>query len=292
MYAALVMKRQRSQLLELARLYHVPLLFLKAAWAEPVLYAGCALRQGNDIDVLVTPGDFPRWVAVMKHAGYRRVVPPRHPWTHHRASAWVLQPIDAGLPIDVHRSPVPGHWFDLDTALLMERARWYPSSDGSVPSLSPEDQVLFAAANSATEGFANQPRHVADVGRLHQRFPICWRTVGIRAQEANLEAALFWLGKALDSQGYPTPLLQMQLSPTAHAALVLAEHLGQGQPRHPTLWSTQQLLARTLVSRKPGALLSFLKHYITSRVLDHAVLSARALTRGIRSLQVQRGADG
>src|SRR4051794_38876039 len=69
---SLVTKTARKILDEIGAEVGTPVVYLKAAWADPVLYGGRGERMGTDIDVLVRAPCFEAFAAALVGRGYRR----------------------------------------------------------------------------------------------------------------------------------------------------------------------------------------------------------------------------
>src|SRR2546430_12838012 len=73
---SLVIKAQRRLLDQIGQKVATPVVYLKAAWADPVLYGGTGQREGSDIDVLVRPPAFFAFARALEGLGFRRYVVP------------------------------------------------------------------------------------------------------------------------------------------------------------------------------------------------------------------------
>src|SRR3954464_3559034 len=145
---SLVIKAQRTLLDGIGRAVGTPVLYLKAAWADPVLYGGQGQRTGSDVDVLVRPGAFFPFARALEENGFRRYVTPwmraTFRWGY---KAWTYEGLPRWMTVDLHRRIAEAPWFDLPPQGCIDRAVAYDSVDGPILSLSPEDQVLYAAAH-------------------------------------------------------------------------------------------------------------------------------------------------
>src|SRR5437867_772946 len=111
---SLVIQAERKLLDEVGQAVGTPVVYLKAAWADPVLYGGRGQRVGSDIDVLVRPASFLAFARALEERGFRRYVAP---WL--RASfrwgykAWTYEGLPRWMTVDLHRGIAERPWFDL-----------------------------------------------------------------------------------------------------------------------------------------------------------------------------------
>jgi hypothetical protein len=180
---------------------------LKAAWADPVLYGGRGERTGADLDILVLPSRFEAFAAQLLARGRRRhAILSRTYERYFGHKEWsFFDPRHRVLPVDLHRELADPIWFALPADELLARATAYPSPDGEILSLSPEDQLLYAAVHYANHLYRIEGQHLEDCRRLLERFPITWSTVGERARRAHLELALTVVLAALQARGVAVP---------------------------------------------------------------------------------------
>jgi hypothetical protein len=205
---SMVIEEQRRLLDEIGHAVGTPVVYLKAAWADPVLYGGRGERVGSDVDVLVRPAAFAAVGHALEARGFRRSSVPwsraSNRWGH---KAWVYQGPPPGLGIDLHRGLADPHWFDLPPDECLDRAVAYDGAAGPVLSLGPEDQILYAAVHYANHRFGIDQRHIADVARLVAARPIDWEAVDERARRYGLRLPLALLLEALHARGAPVPVV-------------------------------------------------------------------------------------
>jgi hypothetical protein len=258
---SMLIKCQRADLDEIGRQSGTPVVYLKAAWADPVLYGGRGERTGTDVDVLVAPARFPLYAARLMERGFRRLRGGRGE-TMGRYYGWkewtFVSPTVTALTVDLHRAVSEPIWFDLPAEDLMARARPYPSVDGDILSLSPEDQILYAALHHANHLYVLGGHHLEDCRRLVAAYPIDWPAVEARAASAHLGLALAILLTLMEDAGMDLPrralgpwrqvrmrLVQRWITPDA-CARRLTGGLGSNL--------FDYLVVRPLLSDRPGAL--------------------------------------
>ncbi len=189
-FQSLMMKALREQLGALSGDLRVPVVFIKGAFSEPVLYGGLGERFVSDVDVLVPAEELSRVAGALRQINYERVIYPQHRFSNDRAKEWTLNPVDGrGLTIDLHRG-LANAPFSLDPATLIARSRYYDSVDGPILSLEPTDQVLYTAVHYANHGFALDGRHLEDTRRLVARFPVDWARANRDARRGGFAFAL------------------------------------------------------------------------------------------------------
>lgn len=184
-----------------------PVVYLKAAWADPVLYGGQGRRTGVDVDVLIDPGRFESFGRELEERGFERY---RHPSpaleSYFRDKEWTFLPPRPGEPsVDLHCALGDPYWFALPTETLLARATTYDGAHGPILSLAPEDQILYAAVHYANHLYAIDGRHLEDVARLIAIQPIDWGDVVARARAARMRLPLLLLLEALRVGGADVP---------------------------------------------------------------------------------------
>jgi len=265
----------RAKLSALGQALGTPVVFLKGAWAEPVLYGNRGLRSGCDLDILVQPECFAAFAQALVAKGYRRWEFPTHPVTWEQAREWAFSGPPGHLDVDLHRELLTPPWYRLPTAALLMRAQFYQVQGGpSVLSLAPEDQVLFCAGHYASHCYQLPNKHLEDLVRLCQVRSIDWQRARARAQEAGLSVALAFLEAALARREVKGMLPPVQASlGVAWRQRLLAMMVQPGvagftrSRRLPRPWDA--LVVNTLASSKSTALPKFLGDYLRLRALDH-----------------------
>ncbi|HXU80370.1 MAG TPA: nucleotidyltransferase family protein [Polyangia bacterium] len=285
---SLVIKAQRQLLDGIGRAVGTKVVYLKAAWADPVLYGGTGQRAGSDLDVLVRPAAFFAFARALEGEGFRRYV---QPWL--RATfrlgykAWTFEGQPRWMTVDLHRAIAEAPWFELDPDACVDRATVYDSVDGPILSLCPEDQVLYAAAHYGQHRFTIDHRHLDDVERLLAGRAVAWPVVLERARPAGLSVPLRLLMESLRARGAGVPsapeaaLLRWRLG-YAHRWVATAPAL---ERRLPPSRIVDNVLRMPLLSGRPAALPRFVASYLSLRALDvvaevyHRALDADAALR-------------
>jgi hypothetical protein len=188
-----------QQLDDIGRQVGTPVVYLKAAWADPVLYGGVGRRAGVDVDLLVHPDRFESFAHALEQRGFQRY---RHPSraleSYFRDKEWTFLPARPGEPsVDLHCALGDPYWFRLPTEALLVRATTYDGVHGPILSLAPEDQILYAAVHYANHLYAIDGRHLEDVARLIGVRAIDWQEVLARARAARMRLPLLLLLEAL-----------------------------------------------------------------------------------------------
>lgn len=269
-----VMPRQRRWLTELGASLGTPVVFVKAAWSDAVLYGGRGERAGSDLDALVRPAAFDAMVAALTARGFRPFVPASHAVTvreHGRALAFGAT--GPWCAIDLHRGLSEPPWFTLDVARAIDRAALYTTDAGeTILSLRPEDQVLFAALHHAHSHYALDGRHTEDIARMLRRFDVDWRAVHQGAREARMTLVLDVFVDHLRARGVDAPVAPWASAPAHRARRALvARWLDAGETlrARPARHRVEELLWRwTLLSDRPTALPRFALRHVTLRARD------------------------
>jgi hypothetical protein len=271
---SLVIKAQRQLLDELGKKVTTPVVYLKAAWADPVLYGGTGQRWGSDIDVLVRPSAFFAFARALEGAGFRRYVAP---WLRatfrYSYKAWTFEGLPRWMTVDLHRAIAEAPWFDLPPDPCIDRAVTWDSVDGPILSLGPEDQVLYAAAHYGQHRFTIDQRHLDDVERLCKVRAPAWEVVIDRAAPLGLSVPLFLLMESLRARGVQVP------PPPASWRLAYAHRWvsPQLERRLPPSRFVDNAVRMPLLSGRPAALPRFVAGYLSMRALDVAAEVANRL---------------
>jgi hypothetical protein len=281
---SLVIKAQRRLLDDIGQKVSTPVVYLKAAWADPVLYGGTGQRWGSDIDVLVRPAAFLAFARALEAEGFRRYVAPWMRATFRLGyKAWTFEGLPRWMTVDLHRRIAEAPWFDLPPHGCIDRAVAYDSVDGPILSLSPEDQVLYAAAHYGQHRFTIDHRHLDDIERLLRSRAIDWSLAQDRAGPAGLAVPLALLLDSLRARGVEVPAppedlaLRWRLA-YAHRWVATAPAL---ERRLPPSRFVDNALRMPLLSGRPAALPRFVAGYLSMRALDVAAEVATRLTARI-----------
>jgi hypothetical protein len=274
---SLVIKAQRRLLDDIGQRLATPVVYLKAAWADPVLYGGTGQRWGSDIDVLVRPSTFFAFARELERLGFRRYVAPWLRVTFRLGyKAWTFEGLPRWMTVDLHRAIAEAPWFDLPPDGCLDRAIPYDSVDGPILSLAPEDQVLYAAAHYGQHRFTIDGRHLDDMERLLKRHAVDWPLVLERARPGGLSVPIFLLMESLRARGaqVPAPPGDWRLD-YAHRWVAAGPDL---ERRLPLSRVVDNAVRMPLLSGRPLALPRFAASYLGFRVLDVAAELATRLT--------------
>lgn len=277
---SLAIRRQRALLDEVAAEVGAKIAYLKAAWADPVLYGGRGERTGIDVDVLIDPIRFEAFAAVLERRGFSRQRHPRHPVSAYEGKDWTFDAPKGFVPVDLHRALAVPPWFDLSAEGPLDRSLAYDSIDGPIVSLCPEDQVVFLAAHCATHVFDLDERHLGDIVRLLATRSVDWSVVAERAAAAYLRGPLYLCAHALAARGVSVP--RSILKPTGLAAVrarVLERFISvPGLEKKAVLPRQAELVVLLpLLSNRTSALPRFFVRYARHRGRDWVAIARDAL---------------
>ena len=165
----------------------IPMIVLKGAALEELIYPAPALRHSGDVDVLLHEADLARGVAAFVDLGWRQFDDPILPSPLH------LPPIvhPTGLPIELHRRlQIP--YYTLPYDALWARSRPASVAGVEVRVLSPADNLLHILAH-AMHGYGEPIlRWVPDAWFIIARSPeLDWSTFLSTAASARLGLPLY-----------------------------------------------------------------------------------------------------
>lgn len=269
---SMLVKAQRDELDEIGRRVGTPVVYLKAAWADPVLYGGRGERVGCDIDVLVRAAALDAFAAELEHRGFSpNLTAADSGYFRAHGKELPLRAPPGRLHVDVHRHLSERPFFEFDPAGCLARAIPYDSGDGQILSLCPEDQVLYAASHYATHHLAWDGRHLEDTVRLLAARRVDWPTIERRATQSFLGLVLVFLVEALRARGTAVPTLAVEGSPLRKARRLALERwfdaggaLGRGRRRGGA--RRERLLFLPLLSDRVTALPRHLMRRASARV--------------------------
>ena len=198
---SLAVKRQREMLDAIGVRAGTKVVYLKAAWADPVLCGGRGERFGTDIDVLIAPTSFEAFGRELEALGFRRDAL----LAHHAQRGSPFRAPRGLIDVDLHHALGQRPWFPLDDAGLLERAHPWESVDGPIMGLCAEDQVVHAVTHHAGDRFTLDDRHTTDIVRLLGRQSVAWDRVRATCAEAKLEIALHVFAGMLRKRGAAAP---------------------------------------------------------------------------------------
>ena len=262
-----MVKRQRGLLDAIGSRVGTKVVYLKAAWADPVLYGGRGERWGNDLDVLVEPSAFEPFARELEAMGFRR----EPLLSHHALRGSPFRAPHHLVDVDLHHALGQRPWFPLDDAALLRRAHAWDSVDGPIMGLCAEDQVVHAVTHHAGDRFTLDDRHTTDVLRLLRSHDVDWGSVCRTCSEAHLEVALHVVAGMLRRRGADVP--DTPLTPSQRLRLKALEGLFKvgGQRR---FWTTSRtanirlelLFLLPLLSTRRTALARFVAGAMRARV--------------------------
>ncbi len=198
---SLLVKRQRTLLDDIGARRGTPVVYLKAAWADPVLYGGRGERSGCDIDVLISAKAYDAFAAELLAAGFRKQ-PTLGLLT---TKGETFRGPTGHLDVDLHRGLAQPPWFRTPDAAMLMRARPFDSPDGPIVGLSPTDQIVHLVAHSANSRFDLADRHLNDGLRVLDRFDIDWDAIMAACRDGFLEVALHIVTRLLVDHGARVP---------------------------------------------------------------------------------------
>jgi hypothetical protein len=207
----------------------VPAVALKGPALAVRLYGDLALRPCRDLDLLLRPADVPRAVRLLADRGYAPEPPALTPAQQRafvRSQCHVALGRGDGDIVELHWDLAPPAFpAPLHPERLRTRLDTVTLGGSRVPTLAPDDLLLFLCAHGAKHGW-RRLAWLCDVGRFlaaHQELD--WPALAARAQTAGAERllllALLLAAELLDAP-VPAPLLARGRSSRPVRALAAA----------------------------------------------------------------------
>ncbi len=202
---SVVARAQRREIASIAEKAGVRAIFLKAAWADEILYGGEGARHGADIDVFCPGAAFRKLAVALQQAGYERKIVKGYRATSDLGDKeWSFAAAHGGLPLDLHRA-LSEHYRSC-TLPFARRAKTYSTADGdAICSLDEEDQILFCAIHHVNHGFDLDGRHLNDIAELVRAREIDWQAVKKRSRQHGLQVPMALMFESLEGRGARVP---------------------------------------------------------------------------------------
>ena len=212
---SLKVKRQRAVLDAIGARLGAPVVYLKAAWADPVLYGGRGERWGGDIDILVPAAAREPFARALADEGFRGDVM----LEHHVQRGWQFRH-DKQIGVDLHLGITEQPWFPLASSRLLKRAHAWDSADGPVMGLSAEDQVVHAAAHYAADRYTLDGRHLNDIVLLLGSREPDWDAIVDTCRQAHMAIPLHVLATMLRRRGAVVPDIALSVREKARLTVL------------------------------------------------------------------------
>jgi len=175
-----------GQVLRQLRAQAIKVMVLKGIHLGSTVYPNAALRQMNDVDLLVDQSDVPAVAAILHTLGYRcdeELVLTRHFATDHHLPRFTKAGSDASF--EVHwLITYPDKAYTIPTAELWQRAQPVTVAGVTVLALGPEDLLLHICEHATYHHLLEQGiRFLCDIDALVRRYgtTLDWAAVQARA---------------------------------------------------------------------------------------------------------------
>ncbi len=253
----------------------VAMLFLKGTAYLDTLYPDPGARPMADVDFLIHPRDRSRVAHVLAKRDFVPDSPPagrEYSWQHHYN--WAYRPRHAEQPlVEAHVGLCPDGRFAIDYDGLWRRARRYRVGGRVVPTLGPEDSLLYAAIHEAKHSFhSDHPTRREDIRRIIAVWRPHWQTVVTRARQWGVATAVWLVLSASARHGATVPgrvLDALRPSPLRATALdALVDVHGNGAARFPVRWRAVQLATTLATAEHAPGLARYLARYAVKRWRD------------------------
>lgn len=265
---SLQVKRQRGLLDSIGERLGTPVVYLKAAWSDPVLYGGRGERSGTDIDILVSRKARFAFADELARHGFR----PERQLAHHLQRGWQMWPPDGDISVDLHAGIGELPWFPIDPIGLLKRSHDWDGVDGSLLALCTEDQVVHAVAHYAADRFNLDERHLGDIVRLLAARSVDWDAVTETCALAHMRIPLYIFAAMLRRRGARVPDIALPAAERSRLAALEAVFFSAPEARRfytdnfATNVRIDLLFFFPLLSTRVTALPRLLTSAVTSRV--------------------------
>jgi hypothetical protein len=176
--------RDFQPVLQCLRTEGIPVIVLKGAYLAEAVYIDAALRQMNDVDVMVPRADLPRAMAALLAMGCTQMEPVDIETYRddYRLPEFYLH----DLPIELHWTiALPTGPVRIDVEGLWSRARPATIAGVEVLALSPEDMLLHLCLHTRYLHQHFAPKPFCDIAETvhHFRDELDWPQIAVRAHE-------------------------------------------------------------------------------------------------------------
>jgi Uncharacterised nucleotidyltransferase len=205
---------QLLKILEIFDVHGVPVISYKGLTLAAANYGNLALRQFDDLDLLVHKGDVPRAKELLIALGYQ----PYPPLTYAQEAVLLRAYCERlfirnsdRVFIDLHWATTPPYLsFSRDVERLWTRLERFSLGDVTIPTLSPEDLLLILCEHGAKHAW-ERLCWIGDIaGLISRERPLDWPWILDQARTSGSGRMLF-LGLALASDILGAPLPQIIL---------------------------------------------------------------------------------
>jgi hypothetical protein len=147
---------QSRALFRITSLLHdasIPVLAFKGPTLGALAYGNMALRQSGDLDLLVLRKDIHKVATLLHSLGcrpYLPLPPRREAYYHQHHHEHLFFDDELHVSLDIHWALMPPYYsFSMDTRELMERSTTVVLDGKAIPTLGPEDLLLFLCLHGA-----------------------------------------------------------------------------------------------------------------------------------------------
>lgn len=254
--------RELTDIMGLLVTNHVPALAFKGPVLSLLAYGDVAARQYADLDVLVRPPDLRRAVDCLSSEGYRPCA--GYSSANIDRAGWfeiTLSRSGALAALDLHWRLIPIYLpVTLDGEELWQRAVSVDVDGCAIPTLTPEDQIVYLCAHGAKHGWQTLGG-ISDLARLMRAAPLDWDSMWDRAERVGARRMLL-LGVLLAHDLLGTEVPGRLLDAARHeravigAARTFIRYAADTAAAGPGLYQRWSIPARMI--ERPGARMRYL----------------------------------
>ena len=262
---------QLGQIAEALRAASIPMIPLKGAYLAEAVYPNIALRQMNDIDLLVRKGDLAQTVEIFRGMGYQPLKPfsLNTKLSHHHLPEFSKP--NATL-VEIHwHIDLPENLPHFEISDFWDQARPIEVNGISLLSLSPEDVLLYICFHNAYHQFTiNGLRPYCDIRAAIQRFSdeLDWDLVLERTEKRGWERYVYpslLLAREFVGAAIPNRVLDALKPDHSHTDSVCAFIRERTFAEKPFWEEMNQRIAVTTQMSVPQKMIFFLRRFFPSR---------------------------
>jgi hypothetical protein len=249
----------------------VPFLYLKGAAYLDSLYPDLSQRGMCDLDCLIDPIHRNRARRALEQVGFRYIEPPpgrEATWDQHYNAQFSSAD---GAMLELHTAFCPLGQYSIDYVAVWQRHVVHCAGERVIPTLAPEDSLIYAAIHEAKHAFDVPVDAREDIRRIIQHWQPDWSVVLQRATEWGARSSLYVMLRAARRAGADVPsavLIALRPSPVKRVALRALLTKDGEKSRLPGTSSLVQLATALIVADDQRQNVRFLSTYAGRRTRD------------------------
>ncbi len=250
----------------------IPVLFLKGSAFLDTLYKDLGERPMCDVDILIPQDKRHEVDAALRDARFEMRVAADRPATRARLYNWAyIRGGNSPLCVEAHVRFGHEEPYTIDYDGIWKRAVTYQTQDRRIPTLSPEDSLLYTSLHEAKHSFIWDERPSEDLRRILTEWSPSWDAVLARAKQWGMRNALYISLLRATNHGVEIPSdVLRQLAPSGARAWLVHRLIDPrtGDARYRRETKRLQLAMLVACTDSMAGPMRFVSHWSLRRVQD------------------------